>query len=69
MHSKKEFRIFVRCAVAQLLNGSENLARGPINSARRLTIDPFATVLDHGDDLETNLFGILLNMGSMINAR
>ena len=67
MHSRNEFRIFVRCAVAQLMNGNENLARGPMNSARTLTIDPFARVLDHGDDANTNMFGVLLNMGSIIS--
>ena len=65
MHSKREFRIFVSCAVAQLTNGNESLSHGPINQ-RPLVIDPFAIVHDHGDDARTNLFGVLLNIGSLL---
>lgn len=30
MYSKREIRIFVRCAIAQLLSGNESLANGPL---------------------------------------
>ena len=66
MHATREFRIFVACAVAQLRNGNESLARGPINSARPLIIDAFADVYDYGDDTRGNLFSILVNLGNIL---
>lgn len=39
MATIKEFRIFIRCAVAQLRNGNESLAHGPVNSAVVLRVE------------------------------
>lgn len=40
MYARKELSIVIRCMVAQLRNGVESLARGPINSAVRLSALP-----------------------------
>lgn len=39
-YTKRETRIFVRCMIAQLLNGRESLAHGPANCRVKLYAAP-----------------------------